>query len=160
MKIKYSKENSIFSVSKVLHRENIVKDAFYEMSLYLEKEIKDKKEIISFYSLIIPKYKFNPTEFSDNEVLFKINNSIIQNQNMFVSIIVSANYNNEQEILQYEILYLNNEITNDKNKKQNKIWIKILIIIIIICILIFIIVFKRKNKNNILIDTSYNLNCT
>ena len=164
MKIKYSKENSIFSVSKVLHRENIVKDAFYEMSLYLEKEIKDKKEIISFYSLIIPKYKFNPTEFSDNEVLFKINNSIIQNQNMFVSIIVSANYNNEQEILQYEILYLNNEINNDKNKNQkDKIWIWILIsIIIILCILIIIIVLKRKNKNknNILIDTSYNLNST
>ena len=135
----------------------MVKFAIYEIKIYLEKEIKDKKEINSFYSLINPKYKFNPTEFSENEVFFKINNSIIQNQNLFISIIVTANYNTEQEILQYEILYLNNEITNDKNKKQNKIWIKILIIIIIFCILIFIIVFKRKDKNNILIDTSYNL---
>ena len=157
MKIKYSKENSMFSVSKILNKKNIVKDAVYEMNLYLEKEIKDKKDIISFYSFIIPKYKFNPTQFSENEVFFKVNNSIIHNQNVFISIIVTANYNNEQEILQYEILYLNNEITNDKNKKQNKIWIKILIIIIIFCILIFIIVFKRKDKNNILIDTSYNL---
>ena len=157
MKIKYSKENSMFSVSKILNKKNIVKDAVYEMNLYLEKEIKDKKDIISFYSFIIPKYKFNPTQFSENEVFFKVNNSVIHNQNVFISIIVTANYNNEQEILQYEILYLNNEIINDKNKKQNKIWIKILIIIIIICILIFIIVFKRKNKNNILIDTSYNL---
>ena len=84
---------------------------------------------------------------------------IIQNQNLFISIIVTANYNTEQEILQYEILYLNNEIPNDKNKKyKNKIWIWILIcFLLIVCILIFIIVFKRQNKNNILIDTSYNL---
>ena len=159
MKIKYSKENSIFSVSKILNGKNMVKFAIYEMNIYLEKEIKDKKEINSFYSLINPKYKFNPTEFSENEVFFKINNSIIQNQNLFISIIVTANYNTEQEILQYEILYLNNEIPNDKNKKyKNKIWIWILIcFLLIVCILIFIIVFKRQNKNNILIDTSYNL---
>ena len=158
--IHYSIENGTFFVSKVMKEKIIVSNAIYIMYIYLEKEINDINKINTIYPFEIPKYTFSPFNFSQNEIIFKVNNSILKNQNLFISIIVTATFDEVQEILQYRILKIKNEEPINNNTKK---WLIFIIIVVIIAYIILYVLFKKKTKINNslsgdLIDTNRNIN--
>ena len=112
------------------------------------------------FPLQTPKYTFSPFNFSQNEIIFKVNNSILKNQNLFISIIVTATFDEDQEILQYRILKIKNEEPINNNTK--KWWIFIIIVAIIAYIILYVL-FKKKTKINNslsgdLINSNHNIN--
>ena len=152
--------NDTFSVKRIMREKTLVEDAVYYMNIYSKNEIKDKNQLDKLSSLIKPKYKFNPTNFTEKDVLFKLDESILKEGNFFVCILVTAYYNDDQEILQYDIFEFGsyNPPIPDENKSKWWIWIIIILIVIIIGFVIYIYLFKNKITTNDINTNTYDLN--
>ena len=143
-----------------MREKTLVEDAVYYMNIYSKNEIKDKNQLDKLSSLIKPKYKFNPTNFTEKDVLFKLDESILKEGNFFICILVTAYYNDDQEILQYDIFEFGsyNPPIPDENKSKWWIWIIIILIVIIIGFVIYIYLFKNKITTNDINTNTYDLN--
>ena len=157
--IQFINESSTFSVKKIMREKTLVEDAVYYMNIYSQEEIKDKTQLNKLASLIKPKYKFVPTNFTEKEVLFTINESILKEGKYYICILVTAYYDNTQEIFQYDIFTFEPNIPSpEKSKSKWWIWLIVILIIIIIGFVIYIYLFKNKKKLNISGNNTYDLN--
>ncbi len=148
-----------FSVKRIMREKTLVEDAVYYMNIYSKDEIKDKNQLKKLAPLIKPKYKFIPTNYTEVDILFKIDESILKDGKFYICILVTAYYDNTQEILQYEIYdYEYNKPPSDNPKSKWWIWVIIILIIIFVGFIIYIYLFKNKLTNNGSNNNYYDLN--
>jgi hypothetical protein len=142
-----------------MREKTLVEDAVYYMNIYSKDEIKDKNQLKKLAPLIKPKYKFIPTNYTEVDILFKIDESILKDGKFYICILVTAYYDNTQEILQYEIYdYEYNKPPSDNPKSKWWIWVIIILIIIFVGFIIYIYLFKNKLTNNGSNNNYYDLN--
>ena len=140
----------------------LVQDAVYDLNIYLQEKIKDREKLKSISSIEKPEYKLTTSELSERNISFKIDNNIVKDKKLYFVLSVTATYENNQEILIYDILNVENgKPVDPKDKEDSNKWLIWFIIIIVIVMVIGIfsyITFTEKLKNTDSNISEYNLN--
>ena len=161
-KLFFDWEKSTLNASRVMREKELVQDAVYDLNIYLQEKIKDREKLKSISSIEKPEYKLTTSELSERNISFKIDNNIVKDKKLYFVLSVTATYENNQEILIYDILNVENgKPVDPKDKEDSNKWLIWFIIIIVIVMVIGIfsyITFTEKLKNTDSNISEYNLN--
>ena len=143
-----------------MREKTLVQDAVYDLNIYLQDKIKDREKLKSISSIEKPEYKFTSSELLEKYVLFKIDKNILKDKKLYFVLSVTANYDDDQEILIYDILNVENGKPIDPGDKGEKskwwIWLIIIIIVVISVCLVYIFIIRKKNNDSPSKEFDYN----
>ena len=150
-KLNFDSEKAILNATRVMREKTLVQDAVYDLNIYLQDKIKDREKLKSISSIEKPEYKFTSSELSEKYVLFKIDKNILKDKKLYFVLSVTANYDDDQEILIYDILNVENGKPIDPGDKGEKskwwIWLIIIIIVVLSVCLVYIFIIRKKNND-------------
>ena len=161
-KLFFDSEKSTLNASRVMREKELVQDSVYDLNIYLQEKIKDREKLKSISSIEKPEYKLTTSELSERNISFKIDNNILKDKKLYFVLSVTATYENNQEILIYDILNVENgkPVDPKDNEGSNKwvIWFVIIAVIIMVIGIFCYITYTEKLNNTVSNLSEYNLN--